>query len=129
MSDNQNTCLIRQPAGIGDIIFTHKIAKLILKKGDYKKTMGPIQNASKSSVNFFLKIIPIALRTIAFFFGIILVFISFLSLIGLIIGGTVGGLFLTSDIPFTLSLFGYGVEGLLIVLKLLSLLDEKCQLI
>ena len=87
-----------------------------VKKGDYKKTMGPIQNASKSSVNFFLKIIPIALRTIAFFFGIILVFISFLSLIGLIIGGTVGGLFLTSEIPFTLSLFGYGVEGLLIFL-------------
>ena len=42
MSDNQNTCLIRQPAGIGDIIFTHKIAKLILKKGDYKKIIWPV---------------------------------------------------------------------------------------
>ena len=35
-------CIIRQPAGIGDILFTQKIAKLLLKKGDYKKIMWPV---------------------------------------------------------------------------------------
>ena len=42
MSDGKNFCLIRQPAGIGDIFFTQKIAKLILVKGKYNKVIWPV---------------------------------------------------------------------------------------
>ena len=35
-------CMIRQPCGLGDILFTQKIAKLILKKGQYESIIWPV---------------------------------------------------------------------------------------
>jgi len=38
----KKTCLIRQPAGIGDILFCQKIAKTIQEETDYKKIIWPV---------------------------------------------------------------------------------------
>ena len=38
----EKTCLIRQPAGLGDIIFCQKIAKLLLSKGKCNKIIWPV---------------------------------------------------------------------------------------
>jgi|TARA_R110000824_G_scaffold101327_2_gene240699 hypothetical protein len=38
----EKVCLIKQPAGIGDIFFCQKIAKLVLSKGNYNKIIWPV---------------------------------------------------------------------------------------
>lgn len=38
----EKICLIRQPAGIGDILFCQKIAKVIQKETNYKKIIWPV---------------------------------------------------------------------------------------
>tara|TARA_S200002703_G_scaffold91620_1_gene79115 strand:+ start:4408 stop:5175 length:768 start_codon:yes stop_codon:yes gene_type:complete len=38
----EKTCIIKQPAGIGDILFCQKIAKIIQQETEYKKVIWPV---------------------------------------------------------------------------------------
>lgn len=40
----EKVCLIKQPAGIGDILFCQKIAKVIQKETEYKKVIWPVSS-------------------------------------------------------------------------------------
>lgn len=37
MNKEKKTCLVKQPAGFGDILFCQKIAKIIQKNTEYKQ--------------------------------------------------------------------------------------------
>ena len=79
---------------------------------DENKIINSISVFFKSIIKAFIKIIPFILKAVAYFVGILLFIISLFGIIGLISGFLLTTFF--TDIPFSLNILGFGLEGILI---------------
>ena len=79
---------------------------------DENKIINSISVFFKSIIKAFIKIIPFILKAVAYFVGILLFIISLFGIIGSIFGFLLTAFF--TDIPFSLTMFGVGLEGILI---------------